>query len=341
DFAKIEAGRIELECLDFAPKVILDQVSATVAVHAHGKGLRLVTTMAPNVPARLRGDPGRLTQILTNLVGNAVKFTHHGEVAVHLSVVGTDPGGTRVRFSVRDTGIGIPAAKFDRLFDRFSQVDASTTRRYGGTGLGLAISKRLVQQMGGEIGAVSEEGRGSEFWFTVRLAAPADDVPRGESPGPEEQTGPPPEAGSSRAARILLAEDDPTNRLVALGILKKLGQSATAVVDGAEALAAVERDQYDLVLMDVQMPVMDGFEATRQIRQVLPATRHLPIIAMTAHAMQGDRDRCLDAGMDDYVTKPVEPAALARVLRTWLPHDTSGASGGRQDPAPLPIRTST
>ena len=491
DFSKIEAKKLDLETLDFDLSSLLDDFASTLAMRAHEKGLELLCSADMDVPSLLRGDPGRLRQILTNLAGNAVKFTPTGEVVIRVSLEEDEGVGYRVqgagemetvllRFSVRDTGIGIPKDKIGLLFDKFSQMDASTTRQYGGTGLGLAISKQLAELMGGEAGACSEEGNGSEFWFTARLGKqdvgaysesiqPANlcnvrvlivddnatnrellatrltswrmrtteamDGPRAlqtlnkaldendpfriavidmQMPGMDGETlgriiqkddrltdtrmvmltslGTRGDARrfqeigfaaystkpirhqelkavlsmalgdrdkstlqpiatrhtaretlnlfADRKARILIAEDNITNQQVALGILKKLGVRADAVANGAEALKALETLPYDLVLMDVQMPEMDGFEATKRIRNyelgimnkeetnnspssiILRTSPFiLPIIAMTAHAMQGDRERCIQAGMNDYITKPVSLHALAEVLDKWLPKE--------------------
>ncbi len=465
DFSKIEAGKLDLERLDFDLQNLLDDFAVTLAVLAHDKGLELFCSAEPAVPTLLRGDPGRLRQILTNLAGNSVKFTQKGEVAVRVSLVEERETECLLRFSVRDTGIGIPEEKIGALFAKFSQVDASITRTYGGTGLGLAISKQLAELMGGEAGVESKEGQGSEFWFTARLgkqpegarkesSPPADlrgvrvlivddnatsreilatrmtswgmrpseaeggsgalqaldraleesdpfriavidmrmpgmdgealgraikadkrladtrmvmltslgsrgDAPRFREIGFAAQatkpirhlelfgvlsstlsgipaSSPPPGVTrhtaratlnlfAGRKARILLAEDNITNQQVALGILKKLGLRADAVANGAEAVKALESIPYDLVLMDAQMPVMDGLEATRQIRSPQTKVRNhsMPIIAMTANAMQGDRERCLEAGMNDYLSKPVSPPALAEVLTRWLPPQSS------------------
>jgi CheY-like chemotaxis protein/HPt (histidine-containing phosphotransfer) domain-containing protein len=436
-------------------------------VRAQEKGLELLYAADPDVPTLLYGDPSRLRQILTNLAGNAIKFTQAGEVAIRVSLAKMNEHDILLRFSVRDTGIGIPADKIHRLFDKFSQVDASTTRQYGGTGLGLAISKQLAELMGGEVGVKSEEGKGSEFWFTVRVGVQVGEVHTESTPiagldgvrvlivddnatnreiqttrlaswgmrPSEAQDGPEAlqalyramaendpfqvavsdmqmpgmdgetlgrtikedarladtrmvmqtslgirgdarryeEIGfaayttkpiqhqelravlslvlrdrnraeqslqtiitrhtvrekqnmfSDRKARILLAEDNITNQHVALGILKKLGLRADAVANGAEAVKALELLPYDLVLMDVQMPEMDGIEATGHIRNPQSAVQdhNIPIIAMTANAMQGDREICLKAGMSDYVSKPVSPQALAEMLEKWLPKETA------------------
>ena len=473
DFSKIEAKKLNLEKLDFDLQSMLDDFSASMALSAHEKGLELYCSVDPDVPTLLRGDPGRLRQILINLVGNAIKFTSRGEVVVQVSREAADsgrmgavpgpmiqPGTVILRFTVLDTGVGIPEGRIDTLFSEFTQADSSTTRLYGGTGLGLAISKQLTELMGGAIGARKREGDGSQFWFTVQLELqPAgtkttqkpvaelhnvrilivDDNPTGrriltawinswhmrpeEAPsGPEalhmleraaasgdpyrvavidlqmpamdgetlghliqadpnlaathmilltsigsrgdaqqyaqkgfsgyltkpvrqhelrgvlslvldsQKTGTSPIATrhaarevipnlDGRKARILVAEDNFTNQQVALGILKNLGVSADAVANGREVLKALEFIPYDLVLMDCQMPVMDGYEATRIIRGPNSGItcRDIPIIAMTAHALPEDRNKCIAAGMDSYISKPVTPQALVDTLKKWLP----------------------
>ncbi|MGD9730857.1 MAG: response regulator [Desulfamplus sp.] len=485
DFSKIEAKKLDLEILDFDLSHLLDDFITTMAVKSFDKGIELICTAEHDVPVMLKGDPGRLRQILTNLTGNAIKFTNKGEVVIQVSKVEEDEINTLLRFSVKDTGIGIPEDKISRLFDKFTQADTSTTRKYGGTGLGLAISKQLSELMGGGIGASSRECGGSEFWFTAYFAkqlnivkdheenrkladfynvpvlivddnatnreilmkrftswgmkpSEAEDAPSalnkiynaiesdepfkigvldmqmpgmdGEALGRAIKSDPriadiklvlltsvgrrgdakyfqdigfdgyltkpvrynelmgvmamaltEPEskqennkseitknnniitrhtaaehgAGaalnmfSDRNVRILLAEDNITNQQVALGILKKLGLKANAVANGEEAVKAIETIPYNLILMDIQMPVMDGFEATRRIRSLEAddAAEHkqnkqnktIPIIAMTAHAMQGDREKCIEAGMNDYVTKPIKPQALVDVFERWLP----------------------
>jgi PAS domain S-box-containing protein len=474
DFSKIEAGKLELETLDFDLDSLLEDFADTLALRASDKGLELLCGADPGTPTLLRGDPGRLRQVLTNLAGNAIKFTAAGEVAIRVTVESQDDRAVRLRFAVRDTGLGIPADKLEMLFDKFTQADASTTRQYGGTGLGLAISKQLSERLGGRIGVASEPGRGSEFWFTARFdkqpdaarveppvradvrdvrvlivddnatsreilmtrliawgmrPSQAEDGPSAlrwlhrataeddpfrlavidmQMPGMDGETlgraiqadprlkrtrmvmltslgtrgdakafadlgfagyltkpvrhhdlrdvlalalGEPDGAAASarplvtrhtaretlpdfsdRKARILLAEDNITNQQVALGILQKLGLRADAVANGAEAVTALETLPYDLVLMDVQMPEMNGLEATRRIRDPNSAVRNhqVPVIAMTANAMQGDRETCLEAGMNDYVSKPVSPKALAHAVEKWLPEDT-GARGRASD----------
>gem|GEM_PF-1816205 len=461
DYSKIEAGKLRMDDIAFDLRSMVDDFVALLAYRAREKGLEFVCTVPPEIPAYYRGDPGRLRQVLVNLAGNAIKFTAQGEVVIRASLMSETEEHAIVRFSVRDTGIGIPQDKLSLLFKSFSQVDASVARKFGGTGLGLAISKQLVELMGGELGVHSTEGAGSEFWFTVRLARQAapqsieieladiqlarilvvDDnessrlkvadllrlwkaQPAEAEDGPAAlnallqaaQAGTPYQAAildkqmpgmdgvalaqaikandiikntrlvlmtdlgqlgegnrmkeigvaayltkpvhqrdlhdclavvlsgaaSKRPAhplvtkhsiaemrrtniRILLVEDNVTNQLVAKGILNKLGLKVDVVANGAEAVSALEDLAYDLVLMDCQMPVMDGYEATRQIRKPASAAlnHRVPIIAMTANAMQGDREKCLESGMNDYVSKPVSPQALATVLDKWLPNEAS------------------
>jgi PAS domain S-box-containing protein len=478
DFSKIEAGKLEFETLNFDLHDLMDDFAAMLAIRAQEKGLEFICAAAPDVPNYLRGDPGRLRQVLTNLAGNAVKFTHKGEIAVRARLVSETDEEALIRFSVRDDGIGIPSEKKDILFQKFSQVDASTTRKYGGTGLGLAISKQLAEMMGGEIGVDSENGKGSAFWFTARFAKQterervfippaeirgvhllvvddnatnrevllaqlkawgvrAEEAPSGptalqslclardaqdpfrmaildmQMPGMDgaalagiiksdetlkdthlillsslsqrgdarrmkafgfsgyltkparqpdiigcmtavlgRESMPHPdktivtrhtirEMGRG-AIRILLADDNIVNQQVALGILKKMGLHADAVANGAEAVKALEILPYDIVLMDVQMPVMDGLEATRQIRNPECKVRNpgVPVIAMTARTMKEDREECLEAGMNDFIAKPVDPGQLAEVLYRWLKDKTekrereTGAE--KADPVPVP-----
>ncbi|WP_284764448.1 PAS domain S-box protein [Arthrobacter sp. efr-133-R2A-63] len=473
DFSKLEAGKIDLDVTTFDPRYLVEEVAALLAEEALGKGLELIAYCRPDVPARLAGDAGRIRQILLNLASNAVKFTASGEVAIRVNVAEQDAGAAVVRFEVRDTGIGIDAADHLRLFDSFSQADASTTRRYGGTGLGLAICRRLTEAMGGEIGLRSTPGEGSTFWFTVRL--PVAQAPEGilEPPVPgllsglrvlvvddnatnrlvlesqlaawglrpeaagdaataldrsrtaaaagqpfalavldmcmpdmdglelaRELTADPalrgirlimltsaPQvtqadlgaagirewltkpvrasdlydrlmrlmAGALRAAqgpttakparperpyrgRILVVEDNEVNQLVAREMVTKLFFRADVVADGAEAVSATAVRSYAAVLMDCHMPVMDGFEATRIIRARGDSPARLPIIAMTAGAQDEDRERCLAAGMDDYLSKPVDLAALDEALERWIPRPvTAEAEGPALDPARLAV----
>jgi two-component system, sensor histidine kinase and response regulator len=463
DFSKIEAGKLDLELTDFELVQVLEEVAGLVAEPAERKGLELVAYCYPDLPTALRGDPSRLRQVLLNLASNAVKFTEKGEVAIRARLA---PGPeaadapVAVRFEVTDTGIGVAEDDRQRLFEPFSQADASTTRRFGGTGLGLAISHRLVTSMGGRIGFHSEPGRGSTFWFTLSLDRPVDNavaparpsrhllegtrvlvvddndtngmilrqqleawdmIPEvttdgpsalrrlrdaaangqpfalalldmcmpemdglelarhisadpglkgihlvlltsasGVSPEDVRQAGiasgltkpirlsqlydiliriaaPPPTAANPRSAsaaltvhraggrgRILVAEDNTTNKMVAVGILDQLGYRSDVAANGLETLVAMERTEYAAVLMDCQMPEMDGYAATGEVRRREGGSRHTPIIAMTAGAIDGDRERCLAAGMDDYISKPVKPEKLAAVLARWVgeaPHD--------------------
>jgi PAS domain S-box-containing protein len=463
DFSKIEAGKLDFSRLDFDLGLLLDDFASSLALRANDKGLELLYETASEVPLLLKGDPGRLRQVLTNLTGNAIKFTDAGEVVVSVSVESEDENTVCLRFSVRDTGIGIPKDKLGTLFDVFTQADASITRHYGGTGLGLAISKQLAEMMGGSIGVISEVGRGSTFHFTARFLKQLGDTKRepqvpsslrgvralivddnatnsgilsaqmgswgmrtssvsggmtalslldqaledgdpfrlviidmrmpgldGLSLGrrirenqrlkevrmvmltavgvqsdakvlaevgfsgsinkpvrhlelldvlslalstkeasvrsivthPVAREAPP--NFSARKVRILLVEDNITNQQVLLGILQKMGLTADAVTDGLEAVKVLEKVPYDLVFMDIQMPEMDGYEATRRIRKReneenrKNIRRTIPIIALTAHAMAGDREKCLAAGMDDYLSKPVKPSEVAAVVSRWL-----------------------
>ncbi len=463
DSSRLTAGRIELESLDFDLRSVLAETIDLMGIAAQDKGLDLSYRIGDEVPRKLVGDPGRIRQILMNLTGNAIKFTHQGEVAIRVDVEQEEHDHVRLRFDVTDSGIGLPETRVNSLFRMFSQLDASTTRRYGGTGLGLAISKHLVRLMNGEIGIRSRVGEGSTFWFTLKLKKQAsqeasekgteqelarlkilivarpdasiqplqnhlrsldchaaichafDDVlgmllnaAEARNPfhvvlidmGPEETDGlslgmtikadaklrstvlillapwsrkPKSQrleemgflTGLSRplkrsdlqiwlarslllvtenlarnsgnkipgsavpcpsksGAKILLVEDNPTNQMVALRILETQGLSADVANNGVEAVRAAKASAYALILMDIQMPEMDGYEATAMIRQMEPELgRRYPIVAMTAHAMKGDKERCLEAGMDDYVTKPVDRKELRRVLDRFLPRDLS------------------
>ena len=326
DFSKIEAGKLDLELLDFDLRKILDDFAAIMALRAAEKKLTLTCTLSPDVNHLLRGDPGRLCQVLNNLAGNAIKFTHQGEVSVNVGVVSCSDDETLLRFSVKDTGIGIPRQKINILFSSFTQVDASTTRRFGGTGLGLAICRQLVQLMGGEIGVNSLENKGSEFWFIIPFKKQKNQVDgeRDAKKGSDVTVFQPltkVQDGALRGEiRLLLAEDSSVNQKVVMGILRKLGYHMDVVNNGVEVLKALETQPYDLVIMDVQMPEIDGLEATRIIRNVHSAVlnHQVPVIALTAHAMQGDRELCMQAGMNDYVSKPIVPSVLVETLKKWL-----------------------
>jgi two-component system sensor histidine kinase/response regulator len=455
DFSKIEAGRMEFETIDFDVREAVEEVAELLADRAHDKGLELATSIDPEVPATMRGDPGRFRQVLLNLLGNAVKFTDHGEVVMHVQADGVDADTAELRVEIRDTGIGIPEDAQDRLFRSFVQADSTTTRTHGGTGLGLAISKQLVELMGGSIGVTSDVGSGSTFWFTVpfahatsdprpapseasliglrvlvvddnatnrsilehllgrwgvevhtahsadaalailqhesatvdlaildyhmpeidglelaaiiserRLLEPAslvlltssgmgEDRRRAREAGlggyltkPVRQSAlydclvnlvsgselvdstpiadlQPPEGGP--VGRILVVEDNVVNQQVARRMLERHGHHVDVAADGQAAIVAVRGGAYDVVLMDCQMPVLDGFAATRAIRRLEEPHRHTPIIAMTASAMVADVDACYAAGMDDFVAKPVRWSELAETLSTWLaPRSTNG-----------------
>ncbi len=448
DFSKIEAGKLELDAADFALRDVVEGAVATFGEQAHAKGIELVTWIEPTVPAAVRGDSGRLRQILVNLVSNAVKFTEAGEIVVLARTLDVKGDGVALRFSVRDTGIGLTPEQAEHLFESFAQADASTTRRYGGTGLGLAICRQLAELMGGRIGVQTAPGRGSTFWFEIRLGGAPDEVgavadsgrleglrvlvvddnatnreivesqltawgmrcdlapdarraltlmraaaAAGEgydvalldlhmpevdgfelsrriralpnlrgtrlvlltsgiadaevvsamgiaasltkpvrqarlreaivgvlsAPMPEHPTAPPRAAAprGDRRPLVLVAEDHPVNQLVVRKLLEQEGLEVDVADDGADAIALVGERQYAAVFMDCQMPVLDGYAATAAIRQTVHGTS-LPIIALTAHAMNGDRERCLEAGMDDYLSKPMHPDELQRVLARWV-----------------------
>jgi CheY-like chemotaxis protein len=470
DFSKVEAGKLELECLDIDVRDTIEDVARLLAIQAHPKGLEIIALLDPSLPDLVRGDAGRLRQVLLNLGGNAVKFTQQGEVAIECKVVEKDAQGVIVRCEVRDTGMGIPASRLDALFKPFTQVDSSTTRRFGGTGLGLSIVKRLVDLMGGEVGVSSEEGAGSTFWFTARLGVAHDTGKARPAPpmslrsqriiivddnmtnrkvlmGQLSLSGMDAVSASSadealslmrhaaaagrpfevalldhqmpgcdgatlgktiltepqlRQARlilltssgqrgdgqlfaelgfaayllkpvthrdltdcllmvlgtqaedwrlatqpivtrhalrsqrardsfhILLAEDNIVNQKVACRILEKLGFRVDVAADGQAAFTAWESGRYDLILMDCQMPVMDGYETTRKIRQREAAGPRIPIIALTAHAMKGADNECRAAGMDDYLSKPIDRGDLQQCLRRWLEESDDGTAQAEQ-----------
>lgn len=475
DYSRIESGRLSLETMDFDLRAALEETADILGLRAQQKGLEFVSYIEPDVPSLLCGDPGRLRQVLSNLAGNAVKFTAKGEVVIHVSLDREDDENTVIRFTITDTGIGIDGKRLDTLFNAFTQADASSTRRYGGTGLGLAISKQLIRLMGGELGVESEPGKGSTFFFTTLLKKQAaqaevdiepaaepccnlmgqhilvvddnavnrrvlslmldnwkcrvENAPDaetalallkeavrhndpfriailemqlpfmdGETLGAEIKKTPGisdtllvmmtdlgkrgdavrlEEIGFSayltkpvkqsilkecleavhcgrqrsqttpggrlitrhsiaedkrRKIRILLAEDNITNQKVALGILEKLGYRADAAANGIEAVKAVETIPYDLVFMDCQMPEMDGYEATKRIRDFMP--RRIPIIAMTANVMEGDREKCIGAGMDDYIPKPVQPKMLVEALEKWLAEPEAPQPGKKDENLP-------
>ena len=317
DFSKIEAGRMVLETLPFTPTVLVEEVVSIMAPAAHSKGLTVRTELSSSLPHSVAGDPLRLRQILLNFVGNAIKFTARGEVVIRAMRLKKGEGQSAwLRFEVQDTGVGIPPEKQAGIFDAFTQADSSVTRQYGGTGLGLAICKRLVELMGGQIGVYSQPGQGSCFWFEVPL-------PVIQENAPEETTAQP--SGSALnsheldGVRVLLVEDNPVNQKVAIRMLQKLGCVVELAENGQQALEKLERASYDIVLMDMQMPVMDGLTATRLLRQREQQTgHHQVVIALTANAMQTDRELCLEVGMDDYLSKPLTLDALQVMLLRWV-----------------------
>ena len=314
DLSRIEAERLTLEQTDFRLGEVIDNLTGLVAVKAAEKGLALRIDLPDGLGRlALRGDPLRLGQVLVNLTGNAVKFTPHGSVVVRGRRLETEGERVRLRFEIEDTGVGIAADDQKRLFTAFEQADASMTRRFGGTGLGLAISKRLVAMMGGEVGVTSTPGLGSTFWFTVCLG-------KGVAAAPVPAAGLSAEArlrGEHAGARILVVEDEPLNRLVAGGLLEAAGLAVDMAEDGQQAVEMVPAGRYDLILMDMQLPVLNGLDATRAIRR-LPDGAVVPIVAMTANAFSEDRAACLAAGMNDHIAKPIDPDRLFEVLLDWL-----------------------
>ena len=320
DFSELETGTFELEEKDFSPRNTVEEVLDLFAETAAKKKLELTSFIHDDVPSLLCGDATRLRQVLISLLGNALKFTETGQVSLHTGLVQTTESDVTLRFTITDTGIGIPTNRLTNLFQAFSQGDPSSTRRYGGTGLGLAISKRIVGHMRGEIGVESESAHGSTFWFTVRLrhqVAAKEEVATPTFPSILAPT------GSSKAEEqpaILVAEDNPVNQKLISRLLQKLGYRTTVVFNGRAAFEETTTNSYVAVLMDCQMPEMDGLSATGEIRarEVTLNLPRLPIIALTAHIMPGDRERCLAAGMDDYLSKPLSPGKLQTTLTHWV-----------------------
>ena len=314
DFSKIEAGKLSLEKTNFKLRQLVLNSVSVVSASARDKDLEIIVAIDDEVPDLLAGDPVRVRQILLNLLSNAVKFTDRGTIRVSLSAgVIADPECVLLRASVSDTGIGIPEEAQQRLFQSFSQAETSTTRRYGGTGLGLAILKRLVDLMGGEVGFESVRGQGSTFWFTAKLSLGTETPPApssaAEAGQPREQNG----------GTILVVEDNRINQKVLSHQLINLGYAIEVAENGEEAVAKVKSRRYDLIFMDVQMPVMDGFQATQEIRSLGEDSSSIPIIAVTANAFQSEREKCFSSGMDDYLTKPVDKDRLKESLRRWAP----------------------
>jgi PAS domain S-box-containing protein len=322
DFSKIEADKLRLEHIDFSLASVLENFSNLIVDKATAKGLKLTIEVGPDVPDALVGDPLRLGQILINYGNNAVKFTERGEIQVRVERLEQGAQDVMLRCAVRDTGIGLSPEHRERLFQSFHQADPSTSRQYGGTGLGLAIAARLADMMGGQVGVDSQLGEGSTFWFSARfgLAAveaptPADgSLPVLAAPGGIDTIAP--GTAEARRARVLVVDDNEVNLLIAGEMLSHAGAEVHTAEDGAQALQRLQSETFDLVFMDMQMPVMDGLEATRRIRARTDGPR-VPIVAMTANALPADRERCLQAGMDDVITKPIDPDRLVAVVRRW------------------------
>jgi CheY-like chemotaxis protein len=314
DFSKIAARKLLLEDIPFNLRTLVGELVTLLSSQAQANNLALIAEIDPQLPEMLLGDPTRMRQVLTNFMTNAIKFTHEGEVRVRVLCLSAFASRVMLRLEVRDTGIGIPEEKQKDLFLSFTQGDGSTTRKYGGTGLGLAIVRQLVLMMGGKIGLESEPGRGSTFWCELDFPVAALTAESEERKEAETQ------AEGALQGHVLLVEDNKVNQMVASRMLTGMGLTVDLAENGEKALAALARNRYDLVLMDCQMPVLDGYEATRAFRSQEPqGAKRLPIIAMTAHAMEGDRRKCLEAGMDDYLAKPVKKELLRKLLGQWLP----------------------
>jgi PAS domain S-box-containing protein len=341
DFSKIEAGKLDLNPISFQLRDNIKETVKVFAMRAQQKGLELTYDVSPETPDDLMGDPGRLRQIVTNLLGNAIKFTFQGKIKLQVSVEAPGPEDVLLHFTVVDTGIGIPAEKQWLIFDAFSQIDGSTTRNYGGSGLGLAICSKLVSMMGGRIWVDSQFGKGSSFHFTARFGLKGGAL----TPGRLTRLATPAVFDAARAAagqrwdqklspqilndsvltkaevryRVLLAEDDEISQKLAVRLLEKHGYTVVTARNGREAFAALDAEPFDLILMDVQMPEMNGYEVTARIRDKESTGPHrIPIVALTANAMNGDRERCLEAGMDGYLSKPINKNALIEILQQFL-----------------------
>jgi signal transduction histidine kinase/ActR/RegA family two-component response regulator len=332
DYSNIESGKLNLQTVEFELPVLIANLVEAVSARFEEKGLQFKHHLDRAVRTQFSGDPQRLLQILCHLLDNAVKFTPSGDVFLRISLQHENDSYAAVRFQVKDTGVGIDPERIDRLFGSFTQADISHTRKFGGTGLGLAISQHLVTKMDGDIGVISSPGQGSEFWFTVKLKKPVEPAGRKPVMAPDVNSNLIPSfqpasidtrtisATEKRALRILIVEDNLINQKVAAKILDKCGCKSQVAGNGREAVDALRHNTYDLVLMDLQMPEMDGFEATRTIRDPSGGCLNpqLPIIALTADAQEETRNKCLSQGMDDFLTKPVNPDALMQVIRHWI-----------------------
>jgi signal transduction histidine kinase/CheY-like chemotaxis protein/PAS domain-containing protein len=330
DLTKLEEGRVEIDPVDFAPRQVVESVIGLLRPKAATKGLKLHLTIAPDIPPVLRADAARLKQILFNLVGNAIKFTEFGEVAVYLTLKSRHGNEAVLAVAVRDTGIGIAKEAQPRLFERFVQADASTSRRFGGTGLGLAICRELVELMGGSIGVESVPGQGSTFAFTLPAQIPAVRAPA----APETERAALPDRALTDHLRLLIADDNRVNRQIITTVLGQFGCRCDVVTDGEAAIAAASANRYDAILMDIQMPGMDGIATTRALRALGGHAATVPIIALTAHAMESHRRDCLAAGMTDFLAKPIQPAALWGALARVVGQDHPDESPPAAPPAP-------
>jgi PAS domain S-box-containing protein len=341
DFSKIEAAKLDIEAVDFNLNDVLQTLSSSVAFRAREKGLTLVFTIQPNIPFKLVGDPLHLEQVLLNLTSNAVKFTERGKVEVGVALIHQTVDHVELEFSVSDTGIGMSEEQIAQLFQPFSQVDTSISRKYGGTGLGLVISKRLVTMMGGKIAVESEVGKGTRFSFALVFPSSMDAETELFVKAPEEvaaqphrsnQAAPGADLSELQGQRILLVEDNEINQIVAIEMLQQLGLLVSVAPDGEQAIAMLNENNYAAVLMDIQMPGMDGYQATTRIRRdPCFAYDKLPIIAMTAHALVGEREKALQAGMNDYIPKPVDSVQLANTLLRWLAPLANSAGAKAKD----------
>ncbi len=344
DFSKIEAGKLELEELTFDLRKMINGMVTSLAVRASQKGLHLDCELSPEIPDYLVGDPGRIRQVLINLAGNALKFTYEGTIHIKVEVAEASGEQIKLKFFVKDTGIGIAENKTGKIFESFTQADGSTTRRFGGSGLGTAISKQLVELMGGEIGVQSKLNEGSTFWFTVALkkAEPPGSVETGEAASPSHElksledavTSKPAEEGSG-GYRILLVEDAIINQQVAMLHLRNSGYWVDIAENGEKGVNAFSKEHYDLILMDIEMPLVDGFEATKRIREIernstqnRPESAGVPIIGITAHAIKECKEKCLASGMNDYIAKPVKRLQLLSMVKKWLPSSGSEPVSG-------------
>ncbi len=312
DISKIEAGKLELESINFNLEQAIDHVVSSFSYQSRVKGVGIVTEFAQPIPHWVKGDVARLKQVLINLVGNALKFSHQGCIAIRTQIRSATEGKLAFRIHVIDQGMGISKADQDKIFQNFTQANTGIHRRFGGSGLGLSISKKVIEKMGGSIHLQSEIGKGSDFYFDLEL-------PLGKEELLQDVTHFPKEIPSKPGVRILIAEDNIVNQKVATAFVEKFGYSSQTVANGFEALQILEKAPFDLILMDCHMPEMDGFAATKEIRKFSDdKKRQIPIVAMTANAMPEDREKCLQAGMDDYITKPISPERLYNVLQKWL-----------------------